>query len=326
MAASSEIEAPPPALSFRDVPWRWSDVAIGFIPALLMLPIPLLVSRETLYALPRWLWIVLASIQLGWMFAYPVGVARRRSGLPQFPSLGRVLREAPLALVAVLIVMVIQSVMFSFLTKGSDRTSAPFEAIAGAPEPYQAVALVILAVGVAPLAEEIFFRGMLYNLLRKRMHFLSAALIQGVAFGLVHPFGLKERVAIMVIGLCLALMYQWRKTLVAPILLHAMINALSLGILFYSLAIAANAPVLGVKGETREQGCVVTEVVPGGAAEEAGILVGDVIGGAGENSVRNLGDLVSIMRMKKVGDRIPVWYIRDGKTYQVEAILKARPK
>jgi membrane protease YdiL (CAAX protease family) len=323
MAVSSEIDSPS-ALSFRDVPWLWSDVAIGFIPAILMLPIPLLLSRETLYTLPRWLWIVLALIQLGWMFAYPVGIARRRSGLPQFPSIGRVLREVPFALVAVLIVMVIQSVLISVLTRGSDP--APFEAIAGAPEPYLPVALVILAVGVAPLAEEIFFRGMLYNLLRKRMHFLPAALIQGVAFGLTHPFGLQERVVITVIGLCLALMYQWRRTLVAPILLHAMINALSLGILFYSLAIATNAPVLGVKGDTREQGCLVTEVVPGGAAEEAGIIVGDVIAAAGENSVRNLGDLVLIMRMKKVGDRIPVWYIRDEKTYQVEATLKARPK
>jgi serine protease Do len=66
--------------------------------------------------------------------------------------------------------------------------------------------------------------------------------------------------------------------------------------------------------------------VPGGGAEEAGLRVGDIIEAAGENSVRNLYDVVLILRKKQVGDRIPVWLIRDGKHLQVEAVLKSRSK
>ena len=66
---------------------------------------------------------------------------------------------------------------------------------------------------------------MLYNALRRRLPVIVAAPIQAVIFALVHPFGLAYRAGIAVIGLALAVFYEWRKTLVAPMLLHAMINA-----------------------------------------------------------------------------------------------------
>ena len=194
------------------------------------------------------------------------------------------------------------------------------------PERYQSIALIIMAIVVAPLAEEVFFRGMVYNALRRRMHFLFAALLQAAVFGFVHPFALTQRLMISTIGLCLALFYEWRKTLVSPVLLHSLTNGIATGTLLYTLAVSANAPVLGIRGDLHDKGCLLTEVVPGGAAEEAGLRVGDVIVAAGENSVRNQNDVVLIMRMKKIGDRIPVWFIRDGKDRYVEAILKSRPK
>lgn len=158
------------------------------------------------------------------------------------------------------------------------------------------------------------------------MHFVFAALLQAAVFGFSHPFDLMQRFMISAVGLCLALLYEWRKALVAPVLLHSLANGISVGALFYTLAMAANAPVLGIRGDPHDQGCLLREVVPGGAAEEAGLRVGDVIVAAGENSVRNLYDVVLIMRQKKIGDRIPVWFIRDGKHLQVEAVLKSRPK
>jgi membrane protease YdiL (CAAX protease family) len=45
----------------------------------------------------------------------------------------------------------------------------------------------VLVVGVAPVAEEFFFRGFFYGALRTRFSFASAALIDGVVFGAVHP-------------------------------------------------------------------------------------------------------------------------------------------
>ena len=77
----------------------------------------------------------------------------------------------------------------------------------------------------------------------------------------------------------------------------------------------AKARSLGFGGDTDEKGCRITEIVAGGAADQAGLRIGDVIIAVGENSVSNLYDVVLIMRMKKVGDQIPVWFIRDGELF-----------
>lgn len=337
--ASSDIrdDIPPPSArtTLRNVPWRWSDLAIGLAPTLLPFAAVALLGREDIPVLlrwlwisaPRWLWIPLAILELGWIFAYPLWVARRRVGLPARPRPRSILIEGSIALVALPVVMVALSGLMQMLSRllGPDTSLDPFEATAGSPDRYQFPALVVLAVAVAPFAEEVFFRGMIYNALRRRMPLLLAVLIQGVVFGLMHPFGLARRVLIATIGVALGLLYEWRKTLVAPIVLHSLINVVSMAVLFQSSIIAANAPVLGVRGEAHGKGCLVTEIVPGGAAEAAGLLVGDVISAAGENSVRNLDDLVLIMRTKRVGDRIPVWFRRGDEEHQVEAVLQARP-
>jgi membrane protease YdiL (CAAX protease family) len=277
---------------------------------------------------PPWLWIPLILLQLAWMVAFPLWVASHRTGLPPLPRIRSVLIEASItffvALFATVVSLAVVFLVTNYLVRGTSTN--PFEGIAGSRERYHSVALVILAVAVAPFGEELLFRGVLYNFLRQRINFLVAALLSGVTFGFCHPFGLAERLAASTIGVLLALLYEWRKTIVSPILLHSMVNTIAMCMVFYSLAIAANAPVLGVRGDSRENGCLITVVVPGGAAEEAGVKVGDVITGAGENSVRSQNDLVLIMRMKKVGNRIPVWFTRDGQDYQVEAMLKARPK
>ncbi len=326
--ASVEIESQPWTVTLREVPWKGKDVAIGIAPVILGLATPYLLSRSIERSLPHWLWIPASFVLLAWMFAFPLWVAGRRLGIPSIPKPRRVLIEAliaaPAAIFVIATLSVVTNVLSQFMNQGT--SSSPFEAIAAAPERYQLIALIIMAIVAAPLAEEVFFRGMVYNALRRRMHFVFAGLLQAVVFGFWHPFDLTQRLMISTVGFCLALLYEWRKSLVSPVLLHSLTNGISLGMLLFTLAVAANAPVLGIRGDLHDKGCLLTEVVPGGAAEEAGLRVGDVIVAAGENSVRNLHDVVLIMRMKKIGDRIPVWFIRDGKQFQAEAVLKSRPK
>ena len=264
---------------------------------------------------------------LTWMFAFPLSVAGRRLGIPSIPKPRRVLIEGLIASPAAILVMATASVVMIFLSQFMNQgtSPSPFEGIAVVPERYQSIALIIMGFVAAPLAEEVFFRGMVYNVLRRRMYFLLAGLLQAAVFGFAHPFDLTQRLMISTIGFCLALLYEWRKTLVSPVLFHSLTNGIGIGMLLYMVAVAAYSPVLGIRGDLHDKGCLLTEVVSG-AAEEAGLRVGDVIVAAGENSVRNPYDIVLIMRMKKIGDRIPVWFIRDGKHLQAEAVLKSRPK
>jgi membrane protease YdiL (CAAX protease family) len=97
-------------------------------------------------------------------------------------------------------------------------------------------ALVLLGpvvILMAPLAEEIFFRGFLFRGLRRRLRFWPAALISGFAFGLVHIAPVTARQAagtaliapaLFVVGMGLAFVYERRKSLLAPITAHAVFN------------------------------------------------------------------------------------------------------
>jgi membrane protease YdiL (CAAX protease family) len=95
--------------------------------------------------------------------------------------------------------------------------------------------LLTLFVGavIAPVAEEIFFRGFLYGGLRRRIGILGAMLVSSVFFTALH-LSLELFVPIFVLGLFLAWLYEYTGSLYPGILLHASNNAISL-ILFFLL-------------------------------------------------------------------------------------------
>ncbi len=83
------------------------------------------------------------------------------------------------------------------------------------------------AVVLAPLAEEMLYRGVLYPALRRRLPVLWAAGICGFIFSLVHgePMAL---VPLFALGTFLALLFERTGSLLAPICAHAMFNAAQL--------------------------------------------------------------------------------------------------
>jgi CAAX protease family protein len=95
----------------------------------------------------------------------------------------------------------------------------------------EAMALDLLTGAlVAPLSEETLYRGVVFAGLAQYVPFLPAALISGLLFAIPHGIGVLA--PILVLGTGLAWIYSRTGTLWAPILAHAVINAISLGILF----------------------------------------------------------------------------------------------
>ncbi|HEX8099537.1 MAG TPA: type II CAAX endopeptidase family protein [Actinomycetota bacterium] len=80
-----------------------------------------------------------------------------------------------------------------------------------------------VVVLVAPAGEETFFRGFLYKGLRRRMPVWGAALLSGAIFGAVHVYPLLIP-ALFVVGVGLALLYERRQSLLAPMAAHATFN------------------------------------------------------------------------------------------------------
>jgi uncharacterized protein len=85
----------------------------------------------------------------------------------------------------------------------------------------------IIAAVVAPLAEETFFRGFLFQGLMKRLKFEWAVIISAAIFSLAHlsPSGL---VPIFILGLMLAWLFNKTRSVWPCIIVHAAYNSIAL--------------------------------------------------------------------------------------------------
>jgi membrane protease YdiL (CAAX protease family) len=319
--------------TFRDVAWSWRDLLLGlavlvaaFVGSYLILDLLTLADKSSNLL---WISLGLGVLSQGLMLAYPLWVARRRGLSLRFPKLWTVPTEFLFALLSLVIVwgILIALLAVAVFVFGEDvMTSNPFERVAESPDRRHWLMLVTLALLVAPITEEVFFRGMVYNALRRRWPLPLAILAQAVLFSLSHPFALPQRVGIAVMSLGLAGLYEWRKTLLAPMFLHVMFNTLGLTALFWTTVWAANAPVFGVRPGAHERGCLIEEVVPGTAAEASGMKVGDVVTAIDGKPMTKPERLVRYVRTKQVGDKVSVDYLRAGEMHHVQVVLKARPK
>jgi uncharacterized protein len=89
-----------------------------------------------------------------------------------------------------------------------------------------ALATGMLLIAVAPLAEEIFFRGFLYQAFRNSFGVLPGALLSAVIFGAIH-FEFFKLVQLAILGVILALLFEKTRSLWSPIILHALNNTLA---------------------------------------------------------------------------------------------------
>ena len=96
------------------------------------------------------------------------------------------------------------------------------------------VVVAILVIGVAPLTEELFFRGFMFAGLRRRMPFIVAAGISAGIWGLFHYTGAGTWgvvIQLAAFGVILSWLYQRTGSLWPAVAVHALNNALAFAIL-----------------------------------------------------------------------------------------------
>ena len=91
--------------------------------------------------------------------------------------------------------------------------------------------LVFLAVVLAPIVEEIIFRGCVYRFLKSKTTFVLAQVLSGVIFSLMHPY-LMSFVPLAIVGIILARIYEKSGNLLVPICFHAFFNGFTLLMLY----------------------------------------------------------------------------------------------
>ena len=88
--------------------------------------------------------------------------------------------------------------------------------------------LVLLAVGiVAPIAEELLFRGLVFHMFNRHVNIKVALVIQGLLFGAFH-MNLVQGVYASVLGIVLGIAYILTGNLWIPILMHVVNNTVAL--------------------------------------------------------------------------------------------------
>jgi membrane protease YdiL (CAAX protease family) len=97
----------------------------------------------------------------------------------------------------------------------------------------QLVLVIVVITVMAPLGEEILFRGYFFGALRNWKGWIPAAIITGLVFGAIHigsaPIGYTVPLAFFGFGLCA--LYQRTGSLYPCIGLHALNNSVALGVL-----------------------------------------------------------------------------------------------
>ncbi len=85
------------------------------------------------------------------------------------------------------------------------------------------LALVFLAIVVAPIAEEFVFRAGIFRYLRGHLPLLAAAALNGLIFGVIHA-NLQSFLPLAILGAFLCLAYEWTGDIKVPIVFHAAFN------------------------------------------------------------------------------------------------------
>lgn len=90
--------------------------------------------------------------------------------------------------------------------------------------------LLPLTILAAPIFEEFIFRGLIFDGLRRSMRLLPAAAASAAVFAMVHPPA--SIIPVFFVGLCTAVAYERTRMLAAPMLTHALYNAVVVGYQF----------------------------------------------------------------------------------------------
>lgn len=92
--------------------------------------------------------------------------------------------------------------------------------------------LLIAAAIVAPLGEELFFRGFLFLGLRQRLGWKSAMVITAILFALAHGM-LTVLLPVFLLGIIFAMLTHLSGSILPAVFFHTLNNSLALGAIYY---------------------------------------------------------------------------------------------
>lgn len=223
----------------QPVPWTPRDTFLRLLAALavaIIIP-PLLVAPFDPKLKSDAALLVAQAIFDGILLAFAIGTASgwrfgdwrdavERLGMRRFAPNGLLLAFG------VLIAYYIAAGLFAAYVLKPDQQDIGGDLGVGNPSIVIAVAAVVEIVILAPIAEELFFRGFFFGGLRSRWSFPAAAITTGVIFGLVHaPTGPTAAIPLAGLGFALCFIYERTGSIWPCIAVHALNNGIALAVI-----------------------------------------------------------------------------------------------
>ncbi len=180
------------------------------------------------------------TMVLGTLVLYGVLLAmllvwqRKRQGAAMFPQMPwfQTLRQAAFGIVAYIgfvppfVILVVLSVAVCQLFGVQPQPHELVNVLAQEKNIFMLVYLGVLTTLIAPVVEEIVFRGVIYGALRKSMGFFGAAAASALLFSLAHA-NVAQTLPVLGMGVVLAMLYEWTGSLIASILFHVLNNTVA---------------------------------------------------------------------------------------------------
>ncbi|MBW1780963.1 MAG: CPBP family intramembrane metalloprotease [Deltaproteobacteria bacterium] len=222
-----------PFACFRIVSWTYRDIFTGIGILLVFYAICKIlglyqkfgIKAQTIFFILLIFWLLEETV----LFSYPYYICRKRKIWPLFSpiSFSKLIKEMLTSiwlffLISLSIGLAIGLV--GILTKLPIKAPEVWKWAEHAPLNQYFIFFLFLAFAVIPVIEEVFFRGFLYNAFKTYMPIALAAVLQAIVFALVHPYDLMNRLCTFLTAIGLVIVYERRKSLVSPILVHCMIN------------------------------------------------------------------------------------------------------
>lgn len=139
-----------------------------------------------------------------------------------FPVLGRAL----LALAAAYpVLMLVQAMVYGF-SGGEMSPQDVVQFLQRAESPRDRMAVMVMAIVVAPVAEEMIFRGYLYPVGKRYLGPFFSLGLTSLLFAVLHGHA-GSVPALFTLATCLGLAYEKSGTLLVPMIMHAVFNAVS---------------------------------------------------------------------------------------------------
>jgi membrane protease YdiL (CAAX protease family) len=217
-----------------DSPWPIRGLVIGIIPLFLFVSGSLILRHLKLIyfrpSLTLHLSILLYVAFYLSLIVYPYITLKRRGSWPLITPIRSVglVKEIVRAFGYMILIGLVTGLavkIVSALLKTKDNMTGAWEWIQNSPNEYITIPFLIFSFTIGPVVEEYFFRGFLFNAFKTRFPIWLALISQAFLFSIAHQYGLLTSFRIFLIGIGLAMIYQYRKTLLSPILVHCVINA-----------------------------------------------------------------------------------------------------